>query len=100
MAAVDSSEEEMGTGNDEHDRKMVVGELIKLETKLDSDIEKNDHYDIRYALVNLETKVLPRVARLSKKIDATLTNPDQKAGEYKFQRSIIEDITRMMYKAG
>lgn len=97
---MDSSEEEESSGNDEHDRKMLVGELIKLESKMDADIEKNDHYDIRYALVNLESKILPRVARLSKKIDAALTNPDQRAGELKLQKTIIDDITRILYKAG
>lgn len=79
---------------------MLVGELIKLETKLDADIEKNDHYDIRYALVNLETKILPRVARLSRQIETALTNPDQKAGETKLQRTLVEDISRIMFKAG
>lgn len=97
---MDSSEEEQSSGNDEHDRKMVVGELIKLETKLDADIEKNDHYDIRYALVNLESKIAPKVARLSKKIETALTNPDQRAGELKLQRTILEDISRILYKAG
>lgn len=79
---------------------MLVGELIKLETKLDVDIEKNDHYDIRYALVNLESKIAPRVARLSRQIDAALTSPDQRAGEYKLQRTLVEDIARIMFKAG
>lgn len=79
---------------------MIVGELIKMETKLDADIERNDHYDIRYALVNLETKILPRVARLSRNIEGALTNVDQKAGEHKFQRGLVEDIARIMYKAG
>ncbi|KAK4026554.1 Uncharacterized protein APZ42_017213 [Daphnia magna] len=91
---------EGGEGDPEHERKQIAGELIRIERKLDLDIETNDHYDIRYALVDLETRIRPRVARLSKDIDATLTNPDQKAGEDKFQRGLLEDITRILFKAG
>lgn len=40
------------------------------------------------------------MANLSKSIDASLTNQDQKAGEYKFTRGIVDDVTRMLYKAG
>lgn len=86
--------------NQEQDRKQLVGELIRLESKLDTDIENNDHYDIRYALVDLEKRIYPRMANISRNIDSSLTNPDQKAGEQKFQRALIEDIARMMYKAG
>jgi hypothetical protein len=67
---------------------------------MDLDIVNNDHYDIRYALVDLETRIRPRVARLSRDIDATLTNPDQKAGEHKFQKGLLDDITRILFKAG
>ncbi|XP_057376635.1 uncharacterized protein LOC130697862 [Daphnia carinata] len=98
--AVDSSEEEAGSGNPEQDRKMLTGELIRMERQLDTDIEKNDHYEIRYALLNLEMRLLPRMARLSREIDSSLVNADQRAGERKFQKTLQEDIARMMYKAG
>jgi hypothetical protein len=81
-------------------RKQIAGELIRIERKLDFDIEMNDHYDIRYALVDLETRIRPRVARLSRDIDSTINNPDQRAGEEKFQRGLLEDITRILFKAG
>ncbi|EFX82133.1 hypothetical protein DAPPUDRAFT_241234 [Daphnia pulex] len=98
--AADSSEEEAGSGNPEQDRKMLTGELIRMERQLDQDIEKNDHYEIRYALLNLEMRLMPRMARLSREIDASLLNADQRAGERKFQKTLQEDISRMMYKAG
>jgi hypothetical protein len=98
--AADSSEEEAGSGNPEQDRKMLTGELIRMERQLDQDIEKNDHYEIRYALLNLEMRLMPRMARLSREIDASLLNADQRAGERKFQKTLQEDIARMMYKAG
>lgn len=96
----EKEEGEGGEGDPEHERKQIAGELIRIERKLDFDIEMNDHYDIRYALVDLETRIRPRVARLSRDIDATLNNPDQQAGEEKFQRGLLEDITRILFKAG